>query len=73
MILGEIHLLLGRFTLARQVLTPIADEMSQFSSSAHKLIGDSYFFATEFDQALKEYRKALLKTQSDTRIILVYL
>ena len=65
LILGEIHLLLGRFTLARQVLTPIADEMSQFSSSAHKLIGDSYFFATEFDQALKEYRKALLKTQSD--------
>ncbi len=63
--LGEIHLLLGRYTLARQVLTPIADSMSPFSSSARKLIGDSYLFATEFDQALKEYRKAVLRTQSD--------
>ncbi|MYI94899.1 tetratricopeptide repeat protein, partial [Candidatus Poribacteria bacterium] len=63
--LGEIHLLLGRYTLARQVLTPIADSISPFSSSARKLIGDSYLFATEFDQALKEYRKAVLRTQSD--------
>lgn len=63
--LGEIHLLLGRYTLARQVLTPIADSINPFSSSARKLIGDSYLFATEFDQALKEYRKAVLRTQSD--------
>lgn len=65
LILGEIHLLLGRYTLAKQVLTPVADSMSPFSSSARKLIGDSYLFATEFDQALKEYRKAILRTQSD--------
>ena len=63
--LGEIHLLLGRYTLARQVLTPVADSISPLSSSARKLIGDSYLFATEFDQALKEYRKALLRTKSD--------
>ena len=63
--LGEIHLLLSRYTLARQVLTPIADGISPFSSSARKLIGDSYLYATEFDQALTEYRKALIRTPSD--------
>ena len=65
LILGEIHILLGRYTLARQVLTPFADGSSRISASARKLIGDSYFYATEFDKALIVYRQVILASQSD--------
>lgn len=65
LILAECHLLLKRYTLARQVLTPIADSNSWSSASALKLIGDTYFFASEFDNALAEYRKVMSVSTSD--------
>jgi len=65
LILGECHLRLKRYTLARQVLTPIADSTNRLSATARKLIGDSYFFATEFDNAVAEYRKAIRLSKSD--------
>lgn len=65
LILAECHLLLKRYTLARQVLTPIADSNSWSSASALKLNGDTYFFASEFDNALAEYRKVVNVSTSD--------
>ena len=65
LILGECHIFLKRYTLARQVLTPIADGASRLSAAARKLIGDSYFFATEFDNAVTEYRKVISLSKSD--------
>ena len=65
LLLGECHLLLKRYTLARQVLTPIAESITRLSATARKLIGDSYFFATEFDNALAEYRKVIRISKSD--------
>ncbi len=65
LLLGECHVLLKRYTLARQVLTPIADSTNRLSATARKLIGDSYFFATEFDNAVAEYKKAIRISKSD--------
>ncbi len=65
LLLGECHLLQKRYTLARQVLTPIAESRSRLSATARKLIGDSYFFATEFDNAIAEYRKVIDVSKSD--------
>lgn len=65
LILGECHILLKRYTLARQVLTPISDSTNRLSATARKLIGDSYFYATEFDNAVAEYRKAINLSKSD--------
>ncbi len=65
LILGEVHTVMGRFTLARQVLTPIVSSASSMNASARKLIGDSYFYATDFDNALTEYRKVILSSKSD--------
>ncbi len=65
LVLGECHLLLKRYTVARQVLTPIADSNGWSSASAFKLIGDTYFFASEFDNATAEYRKVLSVSTSD--------
>ena len=66
LILGECHLLLKRYTLARQVLTPITNSNSRISAIAYKLIGDSHFFATEFENALTEYRQVIRISKSDT-------
>lgn len=65
LILGECHLLQKRYALARQALTPIADSTHRISTTARKLIGDSYFFATEFENALAEYRKVVHISKSD--------
>lgn len=65
LILGEVHTVMGRFTLARQVLSPIVSSASSMNASARKLIGDSYFYATDFDNALTEYRKVILSSKSD--------
>ena len=65
LILGECHLLLKRWTLARDVLEPIAISASRSSATARKLLGDSYFFATEFDNAVSEYQKVLRTSKSD--------
>ena len=63
--LGECHLLLKRYTLAREVLAPIADNTNRFSAAARKLIGDSYFFAADFENALKAYKQAIRTSKSD--------
>lgn len=63
--LGECHLLLKRYTLAREVLAPIADDRNRFSAAARKLIGDSYFFAAAFEKALKEYKQVLRTSKFD--------
>jgi len=65
LLLGECHLLLKRYTLARQVLEPIASNEVKLSASAQKLIGDSYFFAAEFDSALTEYKNVIRVSKSD--------
>ena len=65
LILAEVHVLLGRYTLARQVLSPIVSSVRNMNATARKLIGDSYFYASEFDNALREYRTVILSSQSD--------
>lgn len=65
LILAECHILLKRYTLAREILTPIANSMDKSNTPARKLIGDSYFYATEFDNALTEYRKVIQSSKSD--------
>ena len=65
LILGECHILQKRWTLARDVLEPIANSASRSSAIARKLLGDSYFFATEFDNAVSEYQKVLRISKSD--------
>ena len=63
--LGECHILLKRYTLAREVLDPIAKRASRFNARTRKLIGDSYFFASDFEQAVKEYRLVIQTSKSD--------
>jgi tetratricopeptide (TPR) repeat protein len=63
--LGECHVLLKRYTLAREVLEPIANRINRFRATARKLIGDSYFFAADFDQAIKEYNQVIEISRSD--------
>ena len=65
LILGECHVLLKRYTLAREVLEPIANRSGSFQATAQKLIGDSYFFASDFEQAVKEYRLVVQISKSD--------
>lgn len=63
--LAECHILLKRYTLAREVLEPIANRSNRFQAISRKLIGDSYFFATDFDQAVKEYNQVIVISKSD--------
>lgn len=63
--LAECHVLLKRYTLAREVLEPIANRPNRFRAVARKLIGDSYFFSTDFDQAAKEYNEVIRVSKSD--------
>lgn len=63
--LGECHILLNRYTLAREVLEPLANRINSFRATARKLVGDSYFFAADFDQALKEYNQVIQISKSD--------
>lgn len=65
LILGECHFLQKRWTLAKEVLEPIANSSSKSSATARKLLGDSYFFATEFDNAVAEYNKVIRISKSD--------
>ena len=63
--LGECHILLKRYTLAREVLEPIANRVNSFRTAARKLVGDSYFFSADFDQAIKEYNQVIQISKSD--------
>ena len=63
--LAECHILLKRYTLAREVLEPIANRPHLFRAVARKLIGDSYFFSADFDQATKEYNEVIRISRSD--------
>lgn len=63
--LGECHILLKRYPLAREVLEPIANRTNRYRATARKLVGDSYFFAADFDQALKEYHQVIQISKSD--------
>ena len=63
--LGECHILLKRYTLAREVLEPIAKRVSRFNATARKLIGDSYFFASDFEQAVEAYNLVIQTSKSD--------
>ena len=63
--LGECHILLKRYTLAREVLEPIANRTNRFRATARKLMGDSYFFASDFEQAVKEYNLVIQTSKSD--------
>ena len=65
LILGECHILLKRYTLAREVLEPIANRRDSFRSTARKLIGDSYFFDSDFEQAVNEYKLVIQISKSD--------
>ena len=63
--LAECHILLKRYTLAREVLEAIANRTNRFRATAHKLIGDSYFFSADFDQASKAYNEVIRISKSD--------
>ena len=63
--LAECHVLLKRYTLAREVLEPIANRPNRFRAAARKLIGDSYFFSADFDQATKAYNEVIQISKSD--------
>ena len=63
--LGECHVRLKRYTLAREVLEPIAKRASRFNPTARKLIGDSYFFASDFEQAVEAYNLVIQTSKSD--------
>ena len=63
--LAECHILLKRYRLAREVLEPIANRPHLFRPVARKLIGDSYFFSSDFDQATKEYNEVIRISKSD--------
>ena len=63
--LGECHVLLKRYTLAREVLEPIASRTHRFRAHARKLIGDSYFFAGDFEQAIEAYNLVIKISKSD--------
>ena len=65
LVLAECHVLLKRYTLAREVLEPIANRSGSFRATARKLIGDSYFFASDFEQAVKEYKLVIQISKSD--------
>ena len=63
--LGECHVRLKRYTLAREVLEPIAKRVSRFNATAQKQIGDSYFFASDFEQAVEAYNLVIQTSKSD--------
>lgn len=63
--LAECHILLKRYTLARELLGPIANRTNRFRATVRKLIGDSYFFSADFDQATKEYKEVIRISKSD--------
>ena len=63
--LAECHVLLKRYTLAREVLEPIANRPNRFRAVAQKLIGDAYFFSADFDQATTAYKEVLRFSKSD--------
>ncbi len=63
--LAECHILLKRYTLAREVLESIANCPNRFRAVARKLIGDSYFFFADFDQANKAYNEVIRISKSD--------
>ena len=63
--LAECHIRLKRYTLAREVLEPIANRTNRSRATARKLIGDSYFFASDFEQAVKEYNLVIQTSKSD--------
>lgn len=65
LIIGECHFLQKRWTHAKEVLEPIANSSSKSSTTARKLLGDSYFYATEFDNAVVEYNKVIRISKSD--------
>ena len=65
LLLAECHLLLKRYTLAREVLEPIANRSDSFRATARKLIGDSYFFDADFEQAINEYKLVIQISKSD--------
>ena len=63
--LGECHILRERYALAREMLEPIANRTHRFRATARKLMGDSYFFASDFEQAVKEYNLVIQTSKSD--------
>ncbi len=65
LVLGECHILLKRYTLAREVLAPIANRSDSFRATARKRIADSYFFASDFEQAVNEYKLVIQISKSD--------
>ncbi len=65
LILAECYILQKQYILARQLLTPIANNFSKSNAHARKLIADSYFFGNEYDTAIKEYQKLIQISKYD--------
>ena len=65
LVLAECHVLLKRYTLAREVIEPIANRHGNFRATARKLVGDSYFFDSDFEQAVNEYKLVIQISKSD--------
>ncbi|RKU26064.1 hypothetical protein C6497_14875 [Candidatus Poribacteria bacterium] len=65
LILSECYILQKQYELARQVLIPIANNISKSKAHARKLIADSYFFGNNYDTAIKEYKKLVQISRYD--------
>ena len=65
LILAQCYILQKKYTLARQLLNPIATTYNKSKAHALKLIADSYFFSNEFDTAIKEYQKVVQVSKYD--------
>ena len=63
--LAECYLLLKRYAPAREILDPIAAQPNRLQAAALKLLGDSYFFSADFDQAAAVYKRVIGISKSD--------
>ena len=63
--LAECHILRQEYDLAREILEPIAARPNNLRGVATKLIGDSHFFAAEFDEAVASYKAVIQHAKSD--------
>lgn len=62
---AECYLLQNRYDLARELLERIVSDGTELRAAAQKLIGDSYFFQSDFRRAAAEFKKVLSFSPSD--------
>ncbi len=63
--LATCHILLADYTAAREILEPLAARTGSARAVARKLLGDSYFFAYDFEKASATYKTVIGTSKSD--------